>query len=237
MYITDWIVVFVLCLGVVASMWFRKLTIAGSCTGGVLGWLLYKGAGITGIVMLVAFFIAGTLATSVGRNKKERLGIAEKNKGRRTAWQVLANGGVAGLAGLLAWVYPHRLVLWHLAAACALSSASADTLSSELGSLYGKRFYNILSFKKDQRGLDGVISAEGTLLGLAGSALIALIYAIGYAPGIQILWILIAGTAGNLADSVLGAAWERKGRITNDWVNGLNTLVAAATGILLWWLF
>lgn len=237
MYITDWIVLFILCIGVAASIGFRKLTIAGSIAGGVLGWLLYKGVGTSGIVMLAVFFVAGTLATSIGRNKKERLGIAEKNKGQRTVWQVLANGGIAGLAGLLAWIDPHHSPVWPLAATCALSSASADTLSSELGSLYGKRFYNILNFQKDQRGLDGVVSVEGTLLGLAGSALIAGIYSLGYGISRYVLWILIAGTIGNLADSLLGAALERKGRITNDWVNGLNTLVAATVGVLLWWLF
>src|SRR5438105_2360852 len=145
-------------MGVAGSIWFRKLSIAGALTGGLLAGLLYKGIGVTGLIMLAAFFIAGTVATAVGAGQKERLGIAEKNKGQRTAGQVLANGGVAGLAGLLAWINPGQLVIWQLVAAAALSSASADTLSSELGSVYGKRFYNILTFKKDTHSSYGVVS-------------------------------------------------------------------------------
>ncbi len=78
---------------------------------------------------------------------------------------MLANGGVAALAGLPAWLYPQQAGLWQLAAAASLASASADALSSELGSIYGRSFYNILTFKKDKCGLDGVISLEGTLWG------------------------------------------------------------------------
>src|SRR5688500_1818312 len=108
MSITDWIVLFIICAGVEASIQFRNLTVAGALTGGCLAGLLYKGAGISGIIMLAAFFIDGSAATAFRYNKKEQLGIAEKNKGQRTAWQVLANGGVAGLAGLLAWLNPEQ---------------------------------------------------------------------------------------------------------------------------------
>lgn len=219
--------------GVVAAIRLRKLTVAGAINGGILAWLLYKGAGITGVLMLAAFFIAGVIATAIGRPKKEQLGIAEKNKGRRTAGQVLANGGVAGGAGLLAWWFPQQAYIWQPVAAAALSSAMADTLSSELGSIYGKRFYNIISFKKDSRGLDGVVSLEGSLWGLAGSALIATIYSAGYGYTGHALWIVVAGTAGNLADSLLGATLERKGILSNDLVNGLNTLMAALVILLL----
>lgn len=236
MHITDWIVLVFIGAGVAASIVFRKLTVAGALTGGCLAGLLYKGAGITGIIMLGAFFIAGSAVTALGRSKKERLGIAEKNKGQRTAGQVLANGGVAALAGALAWLDPQQSVLWQLAAAASLASASADTLSSELGSIYGRSFYNILTFKKDKCGLDGVVSFEGSLWGIAGSAMIALIYVIAYRYSMLAIWIVVAGFAGNLADSILGASLERKGWLKNDQVNFLNTLIAAIIGLLGYWL-
>ena len=117
--------------------------------------------------------------------------------------------------------------------AAAFSSATADTLSSELGSLYGRKFYNILSFKKDTRGLDGVISVEGTLFGVIGSMLIAVVYSAGFGWGENFFLIIIAGTIGNLADSLLGALWERKRLLHNDVVNFLNTLIAAGVCLLL----
>jgi uncharacterized protein (TIGR00297 family) len=231
MHTIDWIVLIFIVAMVTASIVFRKLTIAGALTGGCLAALLYKGAGLTGIIMLGAFFVAGSAVTALGRSKKERLGVAEKNKGQRTAWQVLANGGVAGLAGLLAWLIPEQAALWQLAAAASLASASADTLSSELGSVYGRSFYNILTFKKDTCGLDGVVSLEGTLWGIAGSMLIAAIYLVAYKHFAFAGWIVLAGFAGNLADSVLGASLERKGWLKNDQVNFINTLFAAIVGL------
>ena len=237
MDITALIVTLIICTGVALSIALRKLSVAGALTGGGLAWLLYKGIGVTGIIMLAAFFIAGTIATTIGASRKERLGMAEKNKGQRSAWQVLANGGVAGIAGLIAWLNPGQQVIAQLVAAAALASAAADTLSSELGSPYGSRFYNILSLKRDQAGLDGVISIEGTLYGIGGSALIAFIYITGYRYAAHGWWILLAGTAGNLADSILGASLQRKGRLTNDMVNGLNTLVAAIVVVLCYWIF
>ena len=227
----DWIVLLFICAIVTASTVFRKLTVAGALTGGILAGLLYKGAGITGIVMLGAFFVAGSAATAFGRSRKEQLGIAEKNKGQRNAWQVLANGGVAALAGLLAWLYPQQTSLWQLAMAGSLASASADTLSSEMGSVYGKSFYNILTFKKDRCGLDGVISLEGTLWGIAGSALIALIFVIAYGYSPLSFWIVLAGFIGNMVDSILGASLERKGWLKNNQVNFFNTLIGALVGM------
>src|SRR3954465_14869111 len=131
MNLPDLIVLVFIVASVAVTILLRKLTIAGAFTGGLLATLLYKGLGVTGIVFLGTFFVAGTLATSLGRRKKEQIGIAENNKGQRTASQALANGGVAALAGLLAWFYPQHLVAWQLAAAASFASASADTLSSE----------------------------------------------------------------------------------------------------------
>jgi uncharacterized membrane protein len=204
--------------------------------------------------------------------KKEKLRIrgAAAHQSTRRAGQVIANGGVAAIAGLLAFSFPGSRQLFPLMLAASLSSATADTLSSELGMVYGRRFFNILTLKAEERGLDGVISLEGLLLGVIGSALIAAIFVIIPAPhhhpalflssgqpspfvpnaqsfpvlpGAQsfpvlsqahaVLILIVAGTVGNLTDSLLGALLERRGLLDNDKVNFLNTLIAAAcAGVL-----
>lgn len=223
--------------GMYASVASGKLTIAGAITGGVCSIFIFLCAGFTGIILIATFFIIGNLVTSWKMGKKQALGVAEKDKGRRTAGQVMANAGAAGLIGLLAILLPQHKILFCLMIAASFAAATADTVSSELGTVYGSRFYNILTFKKDLRGLDGVISAEGTFLGVLGSIIIAFVYAVGFGWSIHLVWIVIAGTVGNLADSYLGATVERNKIISNNVVNFLNTLLAAITALVLYLAF
>jgi len=210
-----------------------KLTAAGASAGALVALAMFLGAGIPGIVLLGSFFLLGVAATSAGTHKKEKLGATETGGGRRNAGQVFANGGAAALSAGVAVFFPELRAEALLVAAASLAAATSDTLSSELGMLWGTRCYNILSLKKDRCGENGVVSAEGTAIGLAGSLLIASIYALctGWLPD-SFFTIALAGFAGNIADSVLGAALERKGRIGNNAVNFLQTLVAAAIALL-----
>lgn len=210
----------------------NKLTPAAAIAGWLIAVLLLMTTGFIGVLLMAAFFLLGTFATSHRLLQKQQLHLAETNKGRRTAGQVFANAGVAGVCSILVFFSPGHTHLLKLMIAGSFASATADTLSSELGNVYGRRYYNILSFKRDVRGRDGVISLEGTLLGVAGSAVIALIYAMGERNYSAILLLLAAGTVGNMADSILGATLERKGRLTNNQVNFLNTLIGALVMLL-----
>lgn len=231
------LVVVLLGVGIVYSVRAGKLTTAAAWTGGGLGLLIFLGSGFGGLTLLALFFGLGTAASSWRVADKRRLGLAEENKGRRTAGQVVANAGVAGLLGLLAWQCPAYAPLAQLMLAGSFAAATADTLASELGNVYGRRYYNILTFRPDTRGLNGVVSLEGTALGLGGTALLAASYCLGFGWGPAFGWLLVAGTAGNLADSVLGATVERRGYLTNNAVNLLNTLTGAlVAGGLMWWL-
>lgn len=241
------IVLLLLLVGMAASIRWKKLTIPAALTGGITGWLVYTGGGYTGLLMLAAFFILGTVATSwhakVGRSSSEAPGSNNQTNSNdpkgaaaqstRTTGQVLANGGVAALAGLTILYWPDQHTTLEVVMAASLSSATADTLSSELGMVYGRRYYNILTGRRDQRGLDGVISLEGTLIGVAGSSIIAAIYAGGHGWNSGFWIVILSGTIGNLTDSLLGAALERKGWLGNDMVNFLNTLTAGLLGGLL----
>jgi len=229
---SDLICYTVLACGALLSFKTGKLSLTAALTGLLVAVLIYRGGGYTGIAMLASFFVAGSWATGWQYQQKILIGTEERHSGRRTPGQVLANGGVAAMLGGVIWLNPGLSPILQLMMAGSLAAAAADTLSSELGTLYGRRFYHILSFKPDQRGLDGVISLEGTAIGVIGAGLIALVYACGHSWGWPVFWIIVAGTIGNLADSVLGACLERKGWIGNNLVNFLNTL----TGALAIWL-
>ena len=226
---------------IVAGMWYaiirNKLTIPAAITGVAVATALFAGAGYVGFIMMTFFFMLGTLATSHKKNIKQQLGIAEENKGRRVATQVLANAGVQGLLGLIMLTDVQHKEIYLLMIAAAFSSATADTMSSELGNVYGKRFYNILNFKKDVRGRDGVVSLEGTLAGVLGSVMIALVFACFQQFDKRFIVIVVAGTVGNIMDSLLGATLEKRQVIGNNAVNFLNTISAAITAALLMWMW
>jgi uncharacterized protein (TIGR00297 family) len=237
MYLQYVLLLAILAGAMIASVAAKKLTIAAALTGGALGLFIYAGAGFTGVALVAVFFLFGTLATGWRRGLKEDAGLSEKNSSRRNAGQVIANAGVAAICGLLGYLFQPYVFVFRLMMAASLSSAMADTLSSELGNVYGKRFYNILTLQKDTRGLNGVVSLEGTGIGIIGSTVIALVYA----AGIGFTWntfliIIIAGTIGNLSDSVLGASLERKRYLNNDAVNFLNTAIAAIVALCLYFL-
>lgn len=223
----------VLITGGIAAVKAKKLTVTGAVTAAFIGVFLFMGAGFYGILLAASVFLMAAVATSYKTGIKEALGVAEKNSGQRTAAQVLANVGTAGLLGLLCFFYPVKIELLRLMMAASLASAAADTISSEMGTVFGRRFYNIISFKKDQKGLNGVISLEGTLFGVAASVVIALVYSLSFGWNINFWWIILAGTIGNLADSVLGATLERKGFLGNNAVNFLNTVIAATVALVL----
>lgn len=234
MQTADLLVLLFLAAAAAASAHWKKLTPAAAFTGILIGWAVFTGDRFRGLIELALFFILGTAATSWKKKEKLRIRGSSAHQSTRTTGQVIANGGIAAILGALAIIFPTHHAPLGLALAASLSAATADTLSSELGLVYGHRCYNILTWKKEERGPDGVISLEGLFFGTAGSAVIAAAYTLPglrnggpKAPAIDFLLILLAGLAGNLADSILGASLERRSWLSNDQVNFLATLMAA----------
>ena len=92
----------------------RWLTPDGLVAAGAVGGAVVWGLGWRGLAGLAAFFVSGSLLTQ----------LAERRGPRRSARQVLANGGVAALGALAG--------SWTLAAG-ALAAAAADTWATEIG--------------------------------------------------------------------------------------------------------
>ena len=215
----------------VAARLMRAVTLGGAVAGAVISFVLFVAAGPGAFAALVTVFALAWITTRLGYTRKQRLGTAEAKEGRRTS-QVLANLGVAGLAGLLSAVAQSRGVVLVLAAA-ALAEAAADTVSSEYGQAVGESATLITTGKQVPAGTDGGITLAGTIAGLAGAFIVAAVCLATKLISLPQAGVVAAAAfLGMLVDSVLGATLERKNILGNDAVNFLSTVVAAAIAYL-----
>ena len=229
----------------------RALTSRGGLAAWAVGTVIFGAGGWAGAAAMLTFFGTSTALSRWRKGRKDALGY-EKG-GRRDAWQVLANGGVAAACLLLPFFFPRieaaRSYLWFLAA---LASANADTWATEIGSALGGRTWDMRSGKSAQPGTSGAVSLGGTLAALAGAALIGLLFAPDWPTR---LLVTAAGWGGAFADSLLGAfvqaQWRQIGTdrwtehsqprtperglrfFGNDAVNLLSTLLAVCLAALL----
>ena len=200
----------------------------------------------TALIPGLALFILAFAATRFRRGQKEQIGLAESRRGR-SASQVAANMGVAALAALMLPLYAAKhgtfsyvyagIHLGHFvivssailaALVAALAEAAADTVSSEIGQAIGGTPILITNGRRVPPGTDGAITLAGTAAGCLAAAVVVLtaIPTLRLSPGqATVAWI--AAIAGLFADSLIGAALERRGWLNNDSVNFLSTAVAA----------
>ncbi len=192
----------------------------------------------TALMPVIALLLLTSLATRMGRTRKESLGTAERPRGRGAS-QVAANLGVAalvcnGLAAILIinsrWFSNAEIatVPIFVLGLAALAEAAADTVSSELGQVLSATPRMITTLREAEPGTDGAISLPGTLAGIGAAAIVASAgtWALqGSQQMFAISWG--AGVFGLFFDSVLGATLEQRGWLNNDAVNFLSTASAA----------
>lgn len=224
------------------SLRLRLLSRSGNAAGFAIGVLIYGSLGWRGWAVLLAFFLGGTAATKFRFSDKQRMGVAEGGHGRRRWGQAWANAGAGVACALASWICVERDLPYHAEAfrwafVGAFAAALSDTLSSEFGQLAGKPPRLITTGEVVPVGTDGGITLAGTLMGILGAALLSLLArVIGLTPVRATLPLLLAGLAGNVFDSWLGAVFERRGRLGNEGVNFLNTLGGAALGFGGYWM-
>ena len=190
-----------------------------------------------GLPPLLTVFLLTFVATKIGKAKKEQLGTGEDRRGRDAA-QVAANLGIAALAASLAMILGATGIgitpnLGIIAVITALAEAAADTVSSEIGQVFGGQPRIVTTLRRVEPGTDGGVTLAGTVAGVAAAAIVAVV-------GIWVLaedWTLcafcIAGAVmGLFFDSLLGATAERRGWLNNDAVNFLSTLSAPIFAVL-----
>lgn len=215
----------------------KMVTRSGAASGAVLGTAVYLGYAYRSFLVLLGFFVLGSIATRLGYAKKAARGIAERRGGARTWREATANSLAGGFFAVLSIATPHEGAFL-LAMLAAFAEAAGDTVSSEIGQWLSPRAYLITTLNPVPAGENGGISLAGTLASFAASAaVVALGLALGLAgpsgpEALQSAAIaLVAAFVGNLLDSVLGATIERRGLISNGIVNFVGTSVAGGLAL------
>ncbi|MEG4575835.1 TIGR00297 family protein [Microcoleus sp. N3A4] len=241
-----------LAIGTIAPK--KLLTPAGQFHGWVLGVLIWGCLGWQGYAVVMFYFLVGSGVTSIGKAQKEAEGIAEKRSGARgpenvwgsaltatmSALGVLAlsilgeTGNILGETGKMP-VPQDAISLLLLGYAASFCTKLSDTCASEIGKAYGKRTFLITSLQPVPRGTEGAVSLEGTIAGIVGSILIALLsWAVGLIDLTGIVFCVIAAFIATNIESVIGATVQSKFEwLTNEVVNFFNTLIGAIAAIVL----
>lgn len=205
----------------------KALDLVGSLFMVLMGIVIIFSAGVNWLLLLIIFLILSLIATRHAKPYKQSLGEFE---GRRTAKNVISNGIVAFMMAAFGGYYL-PFVGGFIGA---ISTATADTLASEIGVTQTPRL--ITSLKKVAPGTDGAVSVLGTAAGIVGAGIIGIsAYLLGVVanPGSALIVSIVSGTVGCFMDSFLGAVFERKDMLTNEHVNLLATITGAIVGILL----
>jgi len=213
------------------------LTPAGWVHAGILGTLLWGSLGWRGWLAVVAYLALGSLVTRLGFRRKQAAGLAEARGGRRGPENVWGSALVGAALALIACRAPldWQTVLL-VAFAASFAAKLADTCGSEIGKRWGRHTVLITSLRPVPPGTEGAISLEGTAASLAGAVLMALVLSLlGFLPTpAAVLVVVAAAMVATLLESVVGATLQpRLAWLSNELVNGLQTLMAAALALAL----
>jgi uncharacterized protein (TIGR00297 family) len=182
----------------------RALSFDGAIAALAVGTIVVAAGGWSGSAVLLAFFLPSALLTRMGRERKRSL-RGTQEAAPRTAWQVLANGGVATLCAVAAH---GASAPFNAAFAGAFAAASADTWATEIGTLARRRPVSILTFRPIETGLSGGVTLLGTCAMIAGALCVAVVASLlQVAP---LLPVAASGIAGALLDSIVGAGLQAR---------------------------
>ena len=247
-----------------------SLSRSGALVAVPVGSIVVAGGGWWWGVLLVVFFATSSVLPRLRKRERAQVTEIAARGDERDAVQVLANGGLAAmLAATAPLVSTDVRAALFAAFAGAVAAVTADTWATELGAFSRVPPRSLTNGRPVAPGTSGGISPLGTGAAAVGALAIAATAAAGqaasWAPaatdGVRLLLgVTVAGFAGSLVDSLLGATVQATYRcprcassteqrvhrcgtptiperglaaIDNDVVNAAASLVGAAVALVI----
>lgn len=187
----------------------RLLSPAGALAAALMGAATVAAGWSWGIVLVVFFVLTSALSLYASdRRSTLTRGILEKSGASRDATQVIANGGVFAIAGIV-WLGTSD-PLFFAAGGGAIAAAAADSWATEAGIVLGGEPRSIVSGTPMAKGTSGGVTFAGFLGATTGAAVMAAtMLLIGWPRSVAAASFL-AGVLGMIVDSVLGATLQAR---------------------------
>jgi len=189
----------------ITSYRLKFLTLNGSVVTFLMATFIFGLGGIKWTLPILTFFILSSLISKFRKQRNKRVEEYFDKTGNRDYLQVLANGGVAWMLIILYQLFDNEV--FYLLYITSIAAVCADTWSTEIGTLFRTKTYNILNFNPVEQGTNGGISIIGTIGGLLGSFIVTLT-AFYWIQNHFIFVIVLIGLFGSLLDSFIGAKYQ-----------------------------
>ena len=209
------------------------MTKGGWISAGILGTILWGCLSWQGWMSVVIYLLFGSLVTKIGFKFKKEKGIAEKRGGKRGPENVWGSAATGLFLAIMTQLNTANIMMFKIGFAASFSAKLADTFGSEIGKRFGKDTYLITSLKKVERGTEGGISLEGTLASVLGSIFMAFIMLRLSLISTKSHFIIVAasGFLATLFESIIGARFQNKYKLSNEFVNAIQTSIASVFAI------
>jgi uncharacterized protein (TIGR00297 family) len=201
---------------------FKTADLSGLFSATLIGIILIVFADARWFLIMLAFFIMGSVSTRYKYEYKKRIGVEQGHSGARGYRNVFANGIIAAAAAVLYGVFvrPEFIVLY---IGC-VATAAADTMASEIGVTGGTPIM-ITNLKQVPIGTNGGVTVTGELVAIAGGfAVCAVAFLLNVITPEMAAICTIAGFIGTNIDSFVGATLENHGYVGNAGTNLLATI-------------
>jgi len=200
---------------------FRIADESGLMSATLIGTTLILFTDIRFFVVVLLFYVIGSISSRYKYRLKESLGLAEYGRGYANVF----GNSLAPLFFALQYGVT-REEFFALAFVSSVATALGDTMASEIGKT-AKNVYLITNFRRVRPGTSGGISLIGEISALVGSLIVSISsFLMGIIPIDLIPIVVLSAFLAIHVDSYLGATLEEMGLLTNSAVNILATLSA-----------